>query len=112
LETVRKSKELQPDLVWLDIGLPILNGLEDARLIRRVSTESRILFLSSYDFPELLQEAQSVGVLGFVVKSNAAGDLLPAVRAVMRVSASSRADPNQEMRSNLFPLNPSSEQRF
>ena len=84
LEAVRKSKDLQPDLVLLDIGLPNLNGLEAARQVRKVSPASRILFLTSYDDPEYLQEALRIGALGFIVKSNAASDLLPAVRAVMR----------------------------
>jgi DNA-binding NarL/FixJ family response regulator len=84
LEAVRKSEDLQPDLVLLDIGLPNLNGLEAARQIRKVSPGSRILFLTSYDGPEFLREALSIGALGFVVKSHAASDLLPAVRAVMQ----------------------------
>lgn len=83
LEAVRKSEDLQPDLVLLDIGLPNLNGLEAARQVRKVSPGSRILFLTSYDDPEYLQEALRIGALGFIVKPNAASDLLPAVRAVM-----------------------------
>ncbi len=84
LEVVQKSAELQPDLVVLDIGLPDLNGLEAARQIRKVSPGSKILFLTLCDDPDLVQEALRVGALGFVVKSQAACDLLPAVRAVMR----------------------------
>jgi DNA-binding NarL/FixJ family response regulator len=84
LDAVRKSEELQPDLILLDIGLPNLNGLEAARQIRKVSPGSRILFLTSYDGPEFLREALSIGALGFVVKSHAAHDLLAAVRAVMQ----------------------------
>jgi DNA-binding NarL/FixJ family response regulator len=83
-EGVRRSEELQPDLVLLDIGLPNLNGLEAARQIRRVAPSSKILFLSSYDWPDLLQEARSIGAVGLVAKSEAARDLLPAVTAILR----------------------------
>lgn len=83
VEAVEKSKELQPDLILLDIGLPSLNGLEAARQIRRLAPGSRILFLSSFDWPELVREAMSIGALGLIAKSEAASDLLPAVTAVM-----------------------------
>ncbi|MGC1300721.1 MAG: response regulator transcription factor [Alloacidobacterium sp.] len=84
LEAVQKSAELQPDLVLLDIGLPNLNGMEAARQIRKVSPGSKIIFLTSHDSPELVQEALRIGALGFVIKSDAASDLLRAVRAVIR----------------------------
>jgi DNA-binding NarL/FixJ family response regulator len=84
LEAVQRSAELQPDLVLLDIGLPHLNGMEAARQIREVSPGSKILFLTSHDSPDLVQEALRIGALGFVIKSDAACDLLRAVRAVIR----------------------------
>jgi DNA-binding NarL/FixJ family response regulator len=84
IEGVQKSEELQPDLVLLDIGLPGLNGLEAARQIRKVAPASRILFLSSYHWPEIVQEAMSIGALGLVVKLNASRELLPAIRTVLR----------------------------
>jgi DNA-binding NarL/FixJ family response regulator len=83
-EAVQKSAELQPELVLLDIGLPRLNGLEAARQIRTVSPGSKILFLTSHDSPDLVQEALRIGALGYVIKADAACELLPAVRAVMR----------------------------
>jgi DNA-binding NarL/FixJ family response regulator len=84
LEAVQKSEELQPDLVLLDIGLPNLNGLEAARLIRSVALRSRILFVTSYDWPELSHEAMNLGARGLVVKSRAVRELLPAISTIMR----------------------------
>jgi DNA-binding NarL/FixJ family response regulator len=84
LEAVQKSEELQPDLVLLDIGLPNLNGVEAARQIRKVAPASRILFLTSYYWPEILHEAMSAGALGFVLKLKASRELLPAIRTVLR----------------------------
>ena len=84
LEAVQKSAELQPDLVLLDIALPNLDGLEVARQVRKVSPGSRILFLTMQDSPEVAQEALMIGALGFVIKLDAARDLLFAVNTVMR----------------------------
>ena len=84
LDAVQRSEELQPHLILLDIHLPNLNGLEAARQIRKLAPSSKILFLSSYDQPELQNEAMSIGALGFVTKSGAARHLLPAISSVLR----------------------------
>jgi DNA-binding NarL/FixJ family response regulator len=84
LEAVQKAVELQPALIVLDIGLPGLNGLEAARRIRKLSPRSTILFLSQESSPDIVQEALCLGGLGYVIKSNAAVDLLIAVEAVLR----------------------------
>jgi DNA-binding NarL/FixJ family response regulator len=83
LEAVHKAEELRPDLIVLDIGLPSLNGIEAARRIRRLSPESRILFVSENRSAGILEEALRTGAGGYVVKSDAAGELLPAVEAVL-----------------------------
>lgn len=84
LEAVQKAQELKPALIVLDIGLPGLNGIEAARRIRKLSPQSTILFLSQESSPEVVQEALSLGALGFVMKICAARDLLVAVAAVLR----------------------------
>jgi DNA-binding NarL/FixJ family response regulator len=80
---VLKAVELKPDLILLDIGLPKLNGIDAARLIRRLVPESKILFLSQETSAEVVQEALNLGALGYVVKGRAGIDLLPAVEAVI-----------------------------
>ena len=80
-EAIQKAKELQPDLILLDIGLPTLNGIEAARHIREVSPESKILFVSQNRSPEIVEEGLSTGAEGYVVKSDAARELLPAIKA-------------------------------
>jgi DNA-binding NarL/FixJ family response regulator len=84
LEAVQKAVELQPGLIVLDIGLPSLNGIEAARRIRKLSPNSRILFLSQESSAEVVQEALRLGALGFVIKAHAGSQLLPAVEAVLR----------------------------
>ena len=75
---------MQPDLVLLDVGLPNLNGVEAARQIRKVAPASRILFLTSYRWPEIVHESMSLGAQGFVLKLNASRELLPAIKTVLR----------------------------
>jgi CheY-like chemotaxis protein len=83
-EAVQKARELQPDLILLDIGLPSLNGIEAARRIRSVSPNSKILFVSENHSSDVIEEALRTGALGYVVKSDAASDLLLAVEAVLQ----------------------------
>jgi DNA-binding NarL/FixJ family response regulator len=81
-EAVRKAEELQPDLILLDVGLPMLNGIEAARRIRTLSPESKILFVSQESSADVVQEALRLGALGYVAKINAGIELLAAVDAV------------------------------
>jgi CheY-like chemotaxis protein len=83
LEAVRKAEKLRPDLIVLDIGLPSLNGIEAARRIRSVSPESKILFLSVESSVDVVQEALSLGALGYIRKASAGSELLAAVGAII-----------------------------
>ena len=83
LEAVRKAKELKPDLILLDIGLPKLNGMDAARQIRCVTPNAKILFLSQETSPVVIQGALSVGASGYVVKVNAGLQLSPAIDAAI-----------------------------
>lgn len=82
LDAVRKVRELQPDLILLDIGLPTLNGIEAARRIRQISPNSKILFFSENRSAAIVEEAMRCGARGFVLKSDA-NELLPAIRTVV-----------------------------
>ena len=82
-EGVHQAQKLQPDLILLDIGLPTLNGIEAARRIREVSPRSKVLFVSENCSADVAEAALHTGAGGYVVKSNAASELLPAVRAVL-----------------------------
>src|SRR5246127_1645814 len=84
LDAVRRAEELHPDLILLDVGLPSLNGIEAARRIRKLSHKSKILFISENRSWDIAEEALRMGAGGYVVKSDAAGELLPAVEAVLR----------------------------
>jgi DNA-binding NarL/FixJ family response regulator len=83
LAAVEKAEELKPDLILLDIGLPTLNGIEAARQIRKLVPKAKIIFLSQESSHDVVQEALSLGALGYVVKTLAGSELLPAVKAVL-----------------------------
>jgi DNA-binding NarL/FixJ family response regulator len=70
-EAVQKAVEFQPDLILLDSDLPKLSGIEAARQIRKV-------------VPKVVQSAFYLGARGYVIKSDAARELLPAVKAVIQ----------------------------
>ena len=84
-EAVHIAQEVQPDLILLDIGLPIMNGIEAARRIRKVSPASKILFVSENRSRDIVEAALTTGAGGYVVKADAAGELLPAVDAVLQL---------------------------
>ena len=83
LEAVHKARELKPDLILLDMGLPSLNGIEAARRILALEPESKIVFVSQETSAEMVQEAMRLGAWGYVFKTRAAFDLLPAIDAVL-----------------------------
>jgi DNA-binding NarL/FixJ family response regulator len=81
LEVVQACRELRPDLVLLDVGLPTLSGLEAAQQIREVSPDSKIVFVSAMATQDIVREALRIGAAGYVAKVDAGRDLLRAVRA-------------------------------
>jgi DNA-binding NarL/FixJ family response regulator len=83
LEAVQLAQELQPDLILLDIGLPTINGIEAARRILEVCPASKILFVSETRSADIAEEALNTGAGGYVLKSDTATELLPAIKAVL-----------------------------
>jgi len=83
LTALQKVAELNPDLVVLDIGLPDINGITVAQQIRDIAPNVRILFLTENTTPNVVRAALRTGAQGYVVKSSAARELLPALDALM-----------------------------
>ncbi len=81
-EAVEKALKLNPDVVILDVGMPNLNGLEATRQIVKARPEARILILTLHDSDTLVQEVLNAGARGFLLKSDAARDLVTAVEAL------------------------------
>jgi len=81
-EAVRLAKKFQPNVVVLDVAMPLLNGLEATRQIMRELPRSKVLVLSSYSDDEYVQQVIEEGAMGYLVKQTAANELLKAIRAV------------------------------
>jgi DNA-binding NarL/FixJ family response regulator len=82
VEAVEKADLLKPDVVVLDVSMPRMDGLEACRRIRKNVPKSEVLIVTQHDSPQMMREAVSAGARGYVVKSDAARDLLAAVDAV------------------------------
>ncbi len=81
-EAVEKAVKLNPDIVILDVGMPNLNGLEATRQIVKAKPEVRILILTLHDSDTLVQDVLNAGARGFLLKSDAARELVTAVEAL------------------------------
>jgi len=79
---VTAAAELKPDIVVLDIAMPLLNGLEAARQLRRRMPDVRLIFLTVSEDPDLAAEAFRVGASAYLLKNSAASELFQAIREV------------------------------
>jgi two-component system nitrate/nitrite response regulator NarL len=86
-KSVQQAFQLKPDLIILDVTMPVLYDLAAARQIRTILPKVPILMLSMHDGDDVVREARLAGVQGFVTKSEAANALLRAVDAVLREQA-------------------------
>ncbi len=78
------ARTLTPDVVVMDLAMPVLNGLEATRRIRRSSPLTKVLVLSSYSDEQSVQQVMEAGAAGYLVKQTAANCLLEGIRATYR----------------------------
>jgi len=83
-DAVEKAQQLKPDIAILDISMPSLNGLEAARQIVKSVFQTKVLVLTMHDSDPLIQQVLEVGARGYLLKSDAAHDLVTAVDALRR----------------------------
>jgi len=82
MATVKMVAQLEPDVVVMDIAMPLLNGLEATRQIHRDFPQVKVLILTMHDNEEYIRQVLAAGALGYVLKDAAARDLLGAIRTV------------------------------
>jgi DNA-binding NarL/FixJ family response regulator len=81
-DAVRQAAQTHPDVAILDISMPILNGLDAARELRKCAPNVKVILLTRHDEPQYVTEALRAGVKGYVLKNQAATDLLHALQQV------------------------------
>jgi DNA-binding NarL/FixJ family response regulator len=81
---LRAAKEIQPDIIVTDVTMPLLNGIDAARQIRKSNPDVKIIFLTMHPDVTFATEALAAGGSGYVLKSSAGDELLTAIREAMK----------------------------
>ena len=82
-QAIQRAGELHPDLVLLDIGMPVLNGIEAVTHIQQISPQSKVVFLTQESDADIRRSVLDSGANGYVLKTNSATELLPAIDAAL-----------------------------
>jgi DNA-binding NarL/FixJ family response regulator len=81
---LKKAPALKPDAIVLDIGMPVLNGLDACRQLKALLPNVKLIFLTMYEDPDLATEAIRAGASAYVLKTSAASELVKAIREALR----------------------------
>lgn len=81
---IEEAQRLRPDVILLDISMPLLNGLDAARRLSKLVPDSKVIFLTMHAAPTYAMEAFKAGASGYLLKRSAASELKQAIQAVMR----------------------------
>jgi two-component system, NarL family, response regulator NreC len=83
-EALAAARQLQPDVIVMDLSMPVLNGMEATRKLREMNTRSKIILVTMYTDPAFASEALDAGASGYVLKSDAGAELVAAIREVLQ----------------------------
>lgn len=82
-EAVSKTEELRPDVVLMDIAMPVLNGIEATRQIRKASRNTKVIILSMHSHDRFISELFSLGASGYLLKDSTGDDIVRAIDAAI-----------------------------
>jgi two-component system, NarL family, response regulator NreC len=85
-ETIRSAEETHPDVAVVDISMPVLNGVDTVRELKKSSPNTKVILLTQHDEDQYVTEALRAGARGYVLKNQAADDLVHAIQEVCRGS--------------------------
>ena len=81
-QALEAAQDLKPNILVLDISMPVMNGIETAHRLKEAGAKARIIFLTVHDDPDFAKEALETGALGYVLKTRIASDLMAAINEV------------------------------
>jgi len=83
-DAVKQVNQINPDVVIMDITMPVMSGLDATRLIMETAPQTKVLIFTMHDSEQMMQTALEAGARGYVLKSNAASDLVAAIKALSK----------------------------
>ena len=83
-QAVAAVRQLIPDVIVLDVSMPVMNGIVVARRLRELATPPKVVFCTMHADPAFLREALAAGAAGYVIKSAAGSEVIEAIRHVLR----------------------------
>lgn len=83
-EAVNKVEKLKPDIVLMDISMPMLNGIEATRQIKKISRQTKVIILSMHSHDRYIGELLSLGASGYLVKDSTGANIMNAIKAAMK----------------------------
>lgn len=86
-EAIEKAQELRPDLIVLDLAMPVMNGLEAARALKRLLPRVPVLMFTNFDAAHLKREALAAGIRAVVSKSGSLQSLVSAIQGLLEPAA-------------------------
>jgi DNA-binding NarL/FixJ family response regulator len=84
MSTLALVPQIDPDILVLDISMPLLNGIEVAMQLKNAGSQAKIVFLTVHEDCDFVRAAMSAGALGYVLKPCLASDLVPAIRKALK----------------------------